>query len=199
MGYGHTIPKTFFKITNGKISVKNPADGTESAYNFFEGYLRSIAYIEKEVEYNGKKILMKSYNVSFVDEPDQESEHIWSAHPKSLIFQSFINCILNVTDFRTTKIKLSPYLKNNQQRISIYANGKRLDWKYQINQMPPIDPILGKNGQPMKDVNGNPLWDYTARLEWIQEKVDYITTLIDNNDYYETAINNDEEVNDLDF
>ena len=199
MGYGLITPRTFFKITNGKISIKNPADGTESVYNFFEGYLRSISYVEKEVEYNGKRILMKSYNVSFVDAPDQESEHIWSAHPKSLIFQAFINCILNVQDFSTTKIKLAPYLKNNQQRISIFANGEKLNWKYQIDEMPPIEPVMGKNGKPVKDANGNPLWDYTARLEWIQEKVDQITTKLDGNSHYETVEDNDEELDAFDF
>ncbi len=198
MGYGHTTPRTFFKIKDGKIVVKNPADGAESAYNFFEGYLKSISYVEKEVEYNGKKVMIKSYNVAFTESPFDESEHIWSPIPKSTIFQSFLNCILNIENFNATKLRLIPYLKNDQQRLVIYANGEKLDWKFKMEELPAITVIVGKNGKPVSDANGNPLWDYTARLEWIQERVDEITDKLGHGHHYEPE-HSEEELTDIGF
>lgn len=198
MGYGHTTPRTFFKIKDGKIVVKNFADGSESAYNYFEGYLKSISYLEKEVEYSGKKVMMKSYNVAFTETPSDDTEHIWSPIPKSSLFQSFLNCILRIEDFKHTKIKLVPYLKNDQQRLIVYANGEKLEWRYNFDELPPIIEIIGKNGKPLTDANGNTLWDYTARLEWIQERVDEITDKLSNGHKYEPELS-EEELTDIGF
>lgn len=188
MGYGYTTAKTFFKIKSGKIVIKN-ADGTDSEYNYFEGYLRSINYVEKEVEYNGKKIIIKAYNVAFTDTPGDSAEHIWSPMPKSPLFQSFINCILNIDKIQSSLIKLIPYMKGTQQRLMVYVNGQKVDWKYNYDDLPPIKNILGKNGKPLTDPNGNPLWDYSDRLAWIQDKVNDIVTKLNTNEDYESVVN----------
>ena len=178
-GFGNSEPRTFFKIKDGKIVVKDLMSGKDSFYDHYIGSLRSIVYSEKEVEFNGRKQLIKSYNVTFVDDAGQL--YIWSPMPKTLLFQGFINCLCSIDKFDGIILKLQPYMKDGKQRLSIMYADKhtpndwvRLGWQYKYSDLPEIKTVMGKNGKPLTDTSGNLIYDFDDRLRWIADQVKLI-------------------------
>lgn len=191
MAYELNQPRTFFKIKGGKVIVKASETAKEYAYDSFTGYLQSIYYTEREIEYHGKQITIKSYNIVFADPlfADASPLHIWSPSPKSPLLFAFINSILSLDSLGFTQIKLQPYENDDgQQRLIVYGNGDKLQWKYSINEVPAITKLLNEKGKPLVDSDGNPLWDYAPRLNWIKEKVSEINAILN-------EVNKEKEVN----
>lgn len=179
MSYELNTPRTYFKIKDGKIVVRDHDTQVDTFYDSFTGYLLSINYVQNVQEYKGKKITMKSFKVIFTDTQSPDAaQHIWSPSPTSPIFFAFLNCILNIKDFTDVKLKLKPYLKDGQQRITVYANGVKLDWKYSIKEVPAITKMLNDKGKPILDINGNQLWNHEARFEWLQKKTNEVNQLL---------------------
>jgi len=179
MAYELNTPRTYFKIKDGKIVVRDHDTQVDTFYDSFSGYLQSIDYVQSVQEYKGKKVTMKSFKVVFADSYSTDAlQHIWSPSPTSPIFFAFLNCILNIKDFTNVKLKLKPYLKDGQQRLIVYANGVKLDWKYAIKDVPPITKMLNEKNKPILDINGNQLWNHEARFEWLEKKTNEVNQLL---------------------
>lgn len=174
MGFGVKKQRTYFKIKEGKICVTN-ADKTESIFDDFTGKLKSIVYSEKTVDFNGSKVDIKSYDVLF---QDGEMEYMWSVKHNSSLFQNFINSICTLDDF-SGDLFIRPYLKDKKGRIYMEYNGQRLDWKYQMDEMPAIEQVMIK-GKPAKDKDGNAIWDMEERLAWLKERVTEVNAKLKN-------------------
>lgn len=172
MGFVDRKERTYFKIKEGKVLVWNGQGEDEHAG--FKGTLKSIVYAEREAEFNGKKQEIKSYDVLFEDE--EGKEYMWSAKHSSSLFNNFINALCSLDEY-SGELFLRPYIKDKKLRLYMEYNGSRLDWKYKIDEMPALEPLMIKGKQAV-DKDGNPMWDMTDRLDWVKERVAEINAKI---------------------
>jgi hypothetical protein len=185
MGLFENTPATYMKIKDGRIIIKE--NDEEKTFNGFRGFLKSIVFKESELEFNGKKQIVKQWNVHFY-EPDEDKNYIWSTFWTGLLFQGFLNCICSVENF-DNQITIKAYKKDDITKIVVFEGdkGEPLKWKYTLEEMPPVNPIV-VNGKVLKDSNDKIMYDYKARMEWTASKVEEINKRIRTNNLIDDEI-----------
>jgi hypothetical protein len=172
-GFSDNSPRTFFYEKEGKIVIGK--GDNQTTHDSFSGYLKGIQYQEKEVEFQkGKPTTVKSWLVTFAD--DDENEYVWSTRYTGIPFQSFINSISSLDEF-SKAITIGFYLKDERTKIYIRYNGERLNWKYSLEEMPAVEPVMVK-GKPYRDPNGNQVYDFDERMKWTQKLVDRVNKVL---------------------
>jgi hypothetical protein len=172
-GFSDNSPRTYFYDKEGKIVVGKKDNQT--THDSFAGYLQGIQYQEKEIEFQaGKPTLVKSWLVIFSD--NDGNEHVWSTRYTGLTFQSFINSISSLDEY-SGLLRIGFYLKNDRTKIYTRYNGEKLSWKYSLDEMPAVEPVMVK-GKPYKDQNGNTVYDFDERMEWTKKLVDRVNKIL---------------------
>ena len=173
MGFSDHTPRTYFYDSKGKVVVGKKDN--QVMHDDFEGYLRGIKYVENQVEFTtGKPTTVKQWYVFFTD--DEGREYVWTTRYTGITFQSFINCLSSLDEI-TKHIKISFYLKKERTKIATYYGGTKLDWKYTLEEMPAVEPVMVGN-KPYKDPNGNTVYNFEPRMEWTQKLVDRVNELL---------------------
>ncbi len=200
MGFGNYSPKTYFKVANGAIVIsikpgdqdkysnlleqaraviervdKNQQKKVDICFNFLEGNVTSIS--QSEAEFNGKKF--KTWNIDFVDE--EEKQFVWSCGYESYSFQAFLNCLASI-EGNIGKIKIGAYTNGkNKTGIVVYHNNEKLSWKYQIEEIPKVIPVMvpdGKGGEVHFHNNGQPVYNNTERMAWVEDLASKMQTKV---------------------
>jgi hypothetical protein len=155
--------RTYLKIKEGQF-VTGKSDSETILGSVLNARLRDIQLYETEIN----KMPVKQWNIVF---HDGQEEYVWSTFFDGFIFQHFLNCMLSVENFNKP-IEISAY-KNKKQQTAIFISqgGDKIEWKYSVEELPKIEPLLTKNGTEAKDASGRIIYDKEARMKWTIEKV----------------------------
>lgn len=181
MGFSDSHPRIYFYDKEGKFTIGSEKKGNIETHDAFEAFLKGIKFVEAEREFKpGVKTKVKQWYVVFI-QPDGK-EYCWTTRYTGIMFQSFINCISTLEDF-SKEIKIKIYLnKKGMSGLNCFYDhnydwDNRLQWKYQPDELPAIEPILVA-GIPYKDPYGNILYNFEPRMEFTKKLVDRINQIL---------------------
>lgn len=153
---GQTQSRIFLNIAEGKI-VKRVDQRVES-YDFLEGELERI--YPKEREFRGEKV-----PYWYLDMRDPQSGDLYSLgiRASSGVWRSLILSLGSIDNF-LLPIKINLYRKGDYDRVSVYSEGKRVDW---VSDLPPVEEI---------EVQGQRVKSTAKRDQFISGLVDQVNT-----------------------
>lgn len=153
---GQTQSRIFLNIAEGKI-VKR-VDQRVEVYDYLEGDLERI--YPKEREFRGEKV-----PYWYLDMRDPQSGDLYSLgiRATSGVWRSLILSLGSIDNF-LLPIKINPYRKGDYDRVSVYSEGKRVDW---VSDLPPVEEI---------EVQGQRVKSTAKRDQYISKLVDQVNT-----------------------
>lgn len=153
---GQTQSRIFLNIAEGKI-VKR-VDQRVEPYDFLEGELERI--YPKEREFRGEKV-----PYWYLDMRDPQSGDLYSLgiRASSGVWRSLILSLGSIDNF-LLPIKINLYRKGDYDRVSVYSEGKRVDW---VSDLPPVEEI---------EVQGQRVKSTAKRDQFISGLVDQVNT-----------------------
>ena len=153
---GQTQSRIFLNIAEGKI-VKR-VDQRVEFYDFLEGDLERI--YPKEREFRGEKV-----PYWYLDMRDSQSGDSYSLgiRATSGVWRSLILSLGSIDNF-LLPIRINPYRKGDYDRVSVYSDGKRVDW---VSDLPPVEEI---------EVQGQRVKSTAKRDQFISRLVDQVNT-----------------------
>lgn len=129
MGLGNFKPKTYLSIKDGKIRKIDPQTKQETYYDFIEGTLNSITTPERDYG--------KIWEFEILDPKTNDSYALTMSY-NSGVAKSILNCLASI-EGTLGAIKIKPYFINDFNKVTVFNDGVKLNWKY--TQLPPIKEI----------------------------------------------------------
>jgi hypothetical protein len=131
MSLGVKPKVVFLSIKDGKITRKT-ARGSLERYDYVEGILINVECRERD--FTGETVLYWYFDI-------QESRgEIYSLalSYNSGIAKSILNSLASVDKFGV--IRIEAYSKDGFNKVMVYNNGQRLDWRYR--ELPPVEEVI---------------------------------------------------------
>jgi hypothetical protein len=131
MGLGIKQNKTYLTIKDGKLNCKN-ARGGMSKYDYVEGILVGIEKKERIFD-NGEAVPYWYFDI-------QESKgelYSLALSYNSGVAKSILNSLASVDGYGI--IRIETYSKDGFNKVVVYNNGVRLNWKY--TDLPPAEEV----------------------------------------------------------
>jgi hypothetical protein len=147
MGLGSLKQKTYLSIKDGKIRKIDPHTKQETYYEFVEGILNSIT--------TPKRDYGKIWEFEILD-PKTNDTYALTMSYNSGVAKSILNCLASIKGTPEI-IKIKPYFVNGFNKVAVYNNGVKLNWKY--TQFPKIKKI---------EVEGKTFLDDTERVNFFE-------------------------------
>lgn len=153
---GQTQSRIFLNIAEGKI-VKR-VDQRVEVYDYLEGDLERI--YPKERVFRGETV-----PYWYLDMRDPQSGDLYSLgiRATSGVWRSLILSLGSIDNF-LLPIRINPYRKGDYDRVSVYSDGKRVDW---VSDLPPVEEI---------EVQGQRVKSTAKRDQFISRLVDQVNT-----------------------
>ena len=153
---GQTQSRIFLNIAEGKI-VKR-VDQRVEVYDYLEGDLERI--YPKERVFRGERV-----PYWYLDMRDPQSGDLYSLgiRATSGVWRSLILSLGSIDNF-LLPIRINPYRKGDYDRVSVYSDGKRVDW---VSDLPPVEEI---------EVQGQRVKSTAKRDQFISRLVDQVNT-----------------------
>lgn len=151
---GQEQKRIYLNIAEGKV-VKRTDRGTEK-YDFVSGDLERI--YSREREFRGERV---PYWYLDLRDPKTGDLYTLGINASSGVWRCIIFS-LGSPDFNPLlPLKVSPYVKGDYSRVSVYSGDKRLDW---VSGIPPVEEIEIAEGRIVRSV---------------EKREDFIVSLVD--------------------
>ncbi len=135
---------------------------------------------------DGTKTMFKSNNTfrgSLVGIDTKEGKHGWQwifklragmsvylfAFTKgSLTAQGFLNALANLGDYQNLTLKSwsKDGAKTSMTSIYVYKGNEQAEWKWKIDELPPVPDLIDSKGRPVMGKHGKPQKDDEERVKF---------------------------------
>lgn len=155
--------RTYLSINHGKV-VQGSGDA-KTLFSFVEGTLKGI--YTRNTKFGNEEVTRW-----YIDMKDGEDIYSVCLPYASGVFKSIILALASKEDLSpSTLVKLQPYEgKNGFTKVSVYADGARLDWV--TKELPPIETVT---------IGGRTVKDDTKQMELINSLCDKVRERLRNN------------------
>jgi hypothetical protein len=159
MGLGKLEKATYVSIKDGRLVTKD-ATGEEHYHEYLEGMLVDLRRREKE--FNGEPVTQ--FHFEFKDATGER--YILSTGEKGGVARALLNSLASI-EGKAGNLRLVPYSKDGYNKVLLYQNGERVDWKYK--KIPDVEE---------KEVSGTKIKDETKRLEFFRAIAEEIASRV---------------------